>query len=100
MKRLTLAERLLACMQRGDLSLADLAHWLDRPYATVRTWVYDDRYPHGVYWRTIDDRLKLLEHEIVTRTHIPVKDVSAHDRPNYLRGIRDAAERVSKKHTA
>ena len=40
-KRLTNAQR------AGNLTVADLARWFDRPHATVRSWVCDGVEPGG-----------------------------------------------------
>ena len=93
MERSTLAKRLTACMVRGNLTIADLANWLDRPYPTVRTWVYYGRFPHGIYYEAIDARIKLLEAAIVKRAKIPVPSMSAHLRPAYIQQVRNELER-------
>ena len=36
----TFRKRLLACARKGRLNTADLQHWFDRPYATVRYWLH------------------------------------------------------------
>jgi hypothetical protein len=36
----TFGERLAWCVDRGNLTVADLARWFDRPYQTVRWWLH------------------------------------------------------------
>ena len=38
---MTFQERLRRCVERGNLTVADLARWFDRPYPTVRSWFKD-----------------------------------------------------------
>ena len=57
---MNLADRLNRLLARGNLSIADLARWLDRPHATVSTWVHDRGSPAG----TLQDREHILK-EIV-----------------------------------
>jgi hypothetical protein len=42
-----LADRLNRLLARGNLSIADLARWLDRPHATVSVWVHGRGSPAG-----------------------------------------------------
>ena len=73
--------------------MSDLAHWLDRPYATVRTWVIARRVPHTIYQAQIALHLELLEKAIASRTVFPLPAMSAHKRPEYIKQVRDAARR-------
>ncbi len=43
----TFGQRLAACQQAGNLTVADLARWFARPYPTVRTWVENGIEPGG-----------------------------------------------------
>lgn len=43
----TWQRRLQTAQRAGNLTVADLARWFDRPHATVRTWVCDGREPGG-----------------------------------------------------
>ena len=55
--------RLLACVERGNLTVSDLARWFGRPYATVRCWLHDGWQPAGgpVTVRRMGERLGRLE---------------------------------------
>ena len=55
--------RLQRCVERGNLTVADLARWFGRPYATVRCWLVDGWQPAGgpVTIKRMQHRLKLLE---------------------------------------
>jgi len=53
------ADRLNRLLARGNLSIADLARWLDRPHATVSVWVHGRGAPAG----TASDR-KHVEREL------------------------------------
>ena len=82
--------RLLRCMRDGDLTVADLHHWFDRPRATVRTWVVDARIPRGPSGRRADLLLQALEKKI--RKGLVVPDQLSKDaRPQFIRKLRHAA---------
>ena len=53
------ADRLNRLLARGNLSIADLARWLDKPHATVTVWVHGRGNPAG----TSMDRV-CVEHEV------------------------------------
>src|SRR5262249_3210791 len=59
----TFQERLQRCCDRGDLTVADLARWFDRPARTVRSWLTQGWEPGGgpVPRRRMEDRLSRLE---------------------------------------
>lgn len=44
---MTFQKRLRACQKKGNLTVADLARWFDREYATIRGWVEDGVQPGG-----------------------------------------------------
>jgi hypothetical protein len=46
-KATTFQRRRAACVETGNLTVADLSRWFGRPYATVRTWLYDGFEPSG-----------------------------------------------------
>lgn len=52
--------RLIKCMRRRNMRVADVARWFDRPYTTVREWVNHGRQPDG----TEKDR-KAVERRLV-----------------------------------
>lgn len=53
--------RLKKCMRNGNLRVADLARWFDRPYTTVREWVLHGREPGKSDKGYIERRLYKLE---------------------------------------
>lgn len=100
-------QRLRACVRKGDLQVADLHHWFDRPRATVRYWLLSKdaaRYePHDdPKGRDAWTRLKLLEWGVENNDGFPVPlSLSAHARPAYIRRTQDALSRgVSKRDLA
>jgi transposase-like protein len=76
-------QRLRRCVERGNLTVSDLARWFDRPYATVRSWLAAGREPSGgpVTVRRAYERLAALEQV--------VRDQSLRDLP-----MRQRAERL------
>lgn len=56
---MSLADRLNRLLARGNLSIADLSRWLDRPHATVSGWLHGKVLPAG----TDSDR-KYVEREL------------------------------------
>lgn len=88
MKRLDV--RLTRIMEAGSLTVADLAHWLNRPYPTVRTWVKGQRAPVDVQAELVYKRVLLLENWLRTNKRVP--EMSAHKRPEYLRQVRNELE--------
>ena len=60
---MTFQQRLQRCRERGNLTVADLARWFDRPYATVRSWLTEGWEPGDgpVTRRRMEDRLVRLE---------------------------------------
>ena len=76
-------QRLRRCVERGNLTVSDLARWFDRPYATVRCWFVVGREPAGgpVTARRAYERLAALEQV--------VRDQSLRDLP-----MRQRAERL------
>jgi transposase-like protein len=76
-------QRLRRCVERGNLTVSDLARWFNRPYATVRSWLIAGREPAGgpVTVRRAYERLSALEQV--------VRDQSLSDLP-----MRQRAERL------
>lgn len=88
----TLQQRLRWCQKRGNLTVADLARWLDRPYPTVRTWVENGSEPGGgpVDAEAVYGRLATLESLINGRPaggtmRFPVPRLSPKGRIAYLK---------------
>lgn len=94
---MTFPERLNACLDRGQLTISNLAVWFGRPRSTVKTWVYG-RTPVGPTGRTALDRLTLLEWAITHGQGFPIPPMtSIPERPGYLRGVRDELEQRREK---
>jgi hypothetical protein len=68
-----LSGRLLKAMQGGNLTVADLARWFDRPDPTVRGWVSGVA-PAGARLDLddIEGRLRLLEWRIRHKECLPL----------------------------
>src|SRR3954469_8550036 len=93
------AKRLNWCIKEGNLTVADLQHWFDRPYATVRTWVFDARVPRGPSGRAAFNALKVLETKI--RRGLVVPSALSNDaRPAYIRKLRHDAFGLSDTRSA
>ena len=76
---------------------SDLARWFQRPRATVVTWL-NGRTPFGPAASIAERGLTLLEFSVKTRKdYYPVpKHLSWLKREQYVRGMRDDAERNSR----
>lgn len=86
-----LSARLKRVMLTGSLTVADLSHWLNRPYPTVRTWVSGERAPVGdTVAALVYKRVALLEGWLRTGARVP--EMSAHKRPEHLKQVRNALE--------
>jgi len=100
----SMQQRLEWCVKNGDLTLSDLATWMHRPVATVRTWLKFGRVPMGPPGRLAFDRLDKLENAIKSKNGLPVPaDISWSKRAEYIAGVRDVVERngrVPKMRTA
>ena len=59
----TFQQRLQRCRERGNLTVADLARWFDRPYTTVRSWLTEGWKPGDgpVTQARMEERLARLE---------------------------------------
>ena len=93
-------KRLRWCLKHGNMTVADLKHWFDRPYATVRMWVFDARTPRGPSGKSADLLLRQLEARIRKGLTIP-STLSSHERPAYVRKLRHGhSAGVPAPHTA
>lgn len=97
-------DRLRSCVERADMTISDAAVWFDRPRPTVRTWIEEGRTPAGPSGRLAFQRLDMLQSALHDRSRLPIPaDLSWRKRAEYIRGVRDAAERnarVPKMRTA
>lgn len=84
------AQRLLACQRGGNLTVADLARWFDRPYQTVRSWIEGGSEPGGgpLDREHAHGSLASLEGLIRKKKGFPMPRMSPKDRGKYLEGIR------------
>jgi hypothetical protein len=86
------APRLSVCMRRGDLRTADLSRWFDRPYATVRQWIVEEREPSGSpgQIKELYDALSLLEQAISNKKFPMATVLKPMARIAYVRAVRGA----------
>ena len=77
-------------MKVGNLRIADLARWFDRPHATVSTWVKEGRQPSGgpTDVEHFHALLNLLEQLISKKKGFPVPRLSPARRIEHVSGIR------------
>lgn len=83
-----IGDRLTACLKKGNLTVADLALWLERPDPTVRGWVKGGTVsgPAG----DLDDilvRLRRMEELIKKAKVLPVPQMSKRKRPAYIKSV-------------
>ncbi len=83
---MTIQRRLQACMKRGNLRVADLARWFDRPHPTVRGWalkgIRPGGGPHDV--ERVGEQLRLLEKLISSKRGFPVPRLSPRQRKQHI----------------
>jgi hypothetical protein len=82
---MTFQSRLRACVERGNLTVADLARWFGRPYQTVRCWLHDGWQPAGgpVTVKRMQNRLRHLE-VTTSRWGRDLRDLPMHQRAKQL----------------
>ena len=79
------SSRLKTVMRLGNLTVADLARWFERPDPTVRGWVKGRRIG-GPYGDVEDVRRRLEKLEKLIQTgKLPVPKLSGPTRRNFLR---------------
>lgn len=83
-------QRLQAVLQKGNLTVADLARWFVAPYHTVGGWIKGGFEPRGAPQdvQHIMALLGLLEALIKTRSGLPVPKLSRVERGTYLKKLR------------
>jgi hypothetical protein len=83
------ANRLKRVMQGGNLTVADLARWLDRSHATVRCWVNGTQ-PTGppLDVEHAHQMLGLLEKMVAGKLGFPLPRMSAGARAKKLAEVR------------
>ncbi len=96
---MTFQSRLHAAMKAGDMSVADMAHWFDRPYASVRYWLYGDTRnkpaldfePRGAQGRLAFRNLQMLEWAIRHNVGFPIPaHLGDRERPGFVKEQRRA----------
>lgn len=87
---MTFQKRLLACQRGGNLTVADLARWFDRPYQTLRSWTEQDITPGGgpIDREHAESLLVLLETLIKKKRGFPVPRLTPKKRVVYIAQIR------------
>lgn len=90
---MTFQKRLRAVMQAGNLTVADLARWFDRPDPTVRGWVANGGQPAGGPLDILEtyNLLETLEHLIKRKRDFPLPRLSPSQRIDRLRKIQQQA---------
>lgn len=88
------ASRLKRVMRGGNLTMADLARWLDRSHATVRCWVNGTR-PTGppLDVAHAHEMLGLLEKMVAGKLGFPLPRMSAGARTKKLKEVRELVMR-------
>jgi hypothetical protein len=87
---MTFQARLKKCMRGGNLTVADLARWFERPHPTMRSWVEQGVEPGAgpldaaMAWATLDK----LERLIACNNKFPVPRLSPQARIAYLKELR------------
>jgi hypothetical protein len=66
----SLEQRLRYCRVQGNMTVSDIARWLDRPRATVETW-FRGRVPATYYADEVDQKLSFLEAALARGFRVP-----------------------------
>jgi hypothetical protein len=89
------APRLKQAMKQGDLTKSDLALWFDKPFATVRYWIENNRGPRGPSARVLHRYLTILEKAVDTDDRFPIPPLLA---PKYrVEYLKDLIRRHAKR---
>jgi len=88
---MTFQARLKAICKGGNLRVADLARWFEKPHATVRGWVEKGIQPSGgpLDLDHVEALTGLLEALIAKKKGLPVPRLSPSERISHLRDLRD-----------
>lgn len=91
---MTIQRRLQACMKRGNLRVADLARWFDRPHPTVRGWALKDIRPGGGPHdaKMVEFDLNRLERLIKGKYGFPIPRLSPRARKQHILDIKKSLE--------
>ena len=87
---MTFQARLRKCMAHGNLTVADLARWFERPHPTMRSWVEQGVEPAGgpLDAAFAHATLERLEKLIARNSKFPVPRLSPQKRIAYLKELR------------
>ena len=92
---MTFQKRLQAVLKAGNLTVADLARWFNRPDPTVRGWVVYGGEPGGAPMdsKQIHDLLGALERLVRKSKALPLPRLSPSERLRRLERIRKGVRR-------
>lgn len=85
------------CVNRGGLSLSEIARWLDVPLPTVRTWYLDGKVPRAYKMKHVNFWLaKLTELVDAKEEGVPLIsiDVSLRNRASFLEKLKNENTRL------
>lgn len=82
---MNISKRLTVCLHKGNLTVADLARWFERPDPTVRGWVKGGSVggPSGDK-KDIEQRLRKMETLLELKKRLPIPRMSQRDRAAYI----------------
>lgn len=87
----TFQQRLKKVMAGGNLRVADLARWFERPHSTVTSWLGGCEPSGGALdVNDVHARMAKLEKLVAKKRQFPVPRLSPRNRIAYLDGIRQA----------
>lgn len=74
------------------MTVADLKHFFERPYPTVRLWIKEGRLPRGPAGIAAAQLLKRLVSAVQTGFVVPT-ELSSRARPTYMKKLRHDCQR-------
>ncbi len=85
-----LQKKLRWILTEGNLTIADLARWLDRPHATVTNWMRGGNIRLAPFdadktWKTLND----LQSRISQKDGFPIPTMPFWDRREYIMKMRE-----------
>ena len=86
------SERLRVVQKRGNLRVADLARWFEKPHATVSEWAKNGRQPTAAPGDLafIEESLTKLENLVAQKRGFPVPRMSPSQRIAHMDAIKQA----------
>ncbi len=86
---MNISTRLKAIMRGGNLTIADLSRWFERPHPTVRGWVHGTGVGGPPHERaSANERLAQLEGMLKKQKGLPIPRLSPQERIAYLEELR------------